>query len=287
MIKTETIRWPAPAKLNLFLYINGQREDGYHELQTLFQFINICDYLTITPNLSGKITLSENIAGVALADNLIYKAALLLKKLAPKNSGAMIEIEKNLPMGGGLGGGSSDAATTLIALNYQWNLNLTTSELAEIGIKLGADVPIFISGKAAIAEGVGEHLTSANPSENSYLIAIPKCSISTVKVFNDPLLIRDTKKQSHHKLMSQNWLNDCQPCVKNNYPEVAKIIDWLIEYAPTRLTGTGSCVFSTFANAHEAQVILDKTPEWLNCFTTKGVNNSPLNELLSKLNSKN
>ncbi len=283
MIKTETIRWPAPAKLNLFLYINGQREDGYHELQTLFQFIDICDYLTITPNLSGKITLSENMAGVALTDNLIYKAAMLLKKMAPENSGAMIEIEKNLPMGGGLGGGSSDAATTLVALNYHWNLNLKSQELADLGLQLGADVPIFIFGKAAIAEGVGELLTPVNPPENSYLIAVPKCHISTPAIFQSAELIRNTAKQKHPQLMNQNWLNDCQPCVKNNYPEVAKIIDWLIEYAPTRLTGTGACVFSTFASLHDAQVVLDKTPEWLNAFTAQGLNNSPLTELLSTL----
>ena len=283
MLKTETIRWPAPAKLNLFLYINGQRKDGYHELQTLFQFIDICDYLTITPNLSGKITLSENMAGVPLADNLIYKAAMLLKKIAPDNAGAVIEIEKNLPMGGGLGGGSSDAATTLVALNYHWKLKLKSQELADIGVQLGADVPIFILGKAAIAEGIGELLSPVTPPENSYLIAVPDCHISTPQVFQNPDLIRNTAKQNHQQLMSQNWLNNCQPCVKNNYPEVAKIIDWLIEYAPTRLTGTGACVFSTFANRHDAQVVLDKAPQWLNAFTAQGLNNSPLNELLSTL----
>jgi 4-diphosphocytidyl-2-C-methyl-D-erythritol kinase len=283
MIKTETIRWPAPAKLNLFLYINGQREDGYHELQTLFQFIDICDYLTITPNLSGKITLSQQIVDVALTDNLIYKAAMLLKQIAPDHVGAVIELEKNLPMGGGLGGGSSDAATTLIALNYHWDLNLTSQQLAELGIQLGADVPIFIYGKAAIAEGIGEQLTAATPNEYSYLIAVPKCQISTPAVFKDACLIRNTPKQPHQQLMTLSWSNDCQPCVKNNYPEVAKAIDWLIEYAPTRLTGTGSCVFSTFASSHDAQAILDKAPAWLNAFTAQGVNNSPLNELLSTL----
>jgi 4-diphosphocytidyl-2-C-methyl-D-erythritol kinase len=284
MLKTETIRWPAPAKLNLFLYITGQREDGYHELQTLFQFIDICDYLTITPNLSGKITLSENMKGVALADNLIYKAAMLLKEIAPDNRGAIIEIEKNLPMGGGLGGGSSDAATTLIALNYHWNLKLKSEQLAEIGLQLGADVPIFIFGKAAIAEGIGELLTPINPTENNYLVAIPECHISTPTIFKDPHLIRNTIRQPPLQLMSQTWSNNCQPCVKNNYPKVAKVIDWLIEYAPTRLTGTGACVFSTFSNHHDAQVVLDKTPEWLNAFATQGLNNSPLNELLSTLN---
>ena len=284
MIKTETVRWPAPAKLNLFLYINGQRKDGYHELQTLFQFIDICDYLTISPNLSGKITLSENIEGVQLSDNLIYKAAMILKKRAPENAGAFIKIEKNLPMGGGLGGGSSDAATTLVALNYHWDLNLQAQELAEMGVELGADVPVFILGKAAIAEGIGELLSPVNPTENSYLVAVPDCHISTPTIFQAADLIRNTTKQNHLQLMSQNWLNDCQPCVKNNYPKVAKIIEWLIEYAPTRLTGTGACVFSTFTSIHDAQVVLDKTPEWINAFTAQGLNNSPLNELLSTLN---
>ena len=282
-MKTKTIRWPAPAKLNLFLYITSQREDGYHELQTLFQFIDRCDYLTITPNLSGQITLSENINNIELTDNLIYKAAMLLKQFSPANYGANIEIEKNLPMGGGLGGGSSDAATTLIALNYHWDLNLKSEKLAEIGLQLGADVPIFIFGKSAIAEGVGERLTAVNPPENSYLVAVPACHISTPKVFNDPRLIRNTKKQSHQELMTKNWSNDCQPCVKNNYPEVAKAIDWLIEYAPTRLTGTGACVFSTLTTPDNAQVILNNAPSWLKIFTAKGLNNSPVNELLSTL----
>lgn len=283
MIKTETIRWPAPAKLNLFLYINGQRKDGYHELQTLFQFIDICDYLTISANLSGEITLSENIEGVPLTDNLIYKAAMLLKKIAPTNSGALIEIEKNLPLGGGLGGGSSDAATTLVALNYHWNLNLSAQKLAEMGLELGADVPVFIYGKAAIAEGVGEILSPINPIENSYLVAIPECHVATPLIFKSADLIRNSAKQDHPQLMSQNWQNDCQPCVKNNYPKVAKVIDWLIEYAPTRLTGTGACVFSTFNSTDEAQVVLDKAPEWLHAFIAQGLNNSPLNELLSTL----
>lgn len=284
MLKTETIRWPAPAKLNLFLYINGQRSDGYHELQTLFQFIDICDYLTISANLSGEITLADDIAGVPLADNLIYKAAMLLKELAPKNVGACIQIDKNLPMGGGLGGGSSDAATTLVALNYHWGLNLPLQQLAAMGVTLGADVPIFIHGKSSIAEGVGELLSPISPAENHYLVAIPDCHISTPAVFQGADLIRDTSKRSHQQLMGQDWLNDCQPYVKNNYPKVAKIIDWLIEYAPTRLTGTGACVFSTFTHSHDAQVVLEKAPKWINAFTAQGLNNSPLNELLSTLN---
>jgi 4-diphosphocytidyl-2-C-methyl-D-erythritol kinase len=283
IMKSETIRWPAPAKLNLFLYINKQRDDGYHELQTLFQFIDICDYLTITANLSGKITLSPNIVGLKLEDNLIYKAAMMLKAYTTTNQGAHIHLEKNLPMGGGLGGGSSDAATTLVALNYHWNTNLQNTQLAEIGVKLGADVPIFIFGKAAIAEGVGEKLSPVFPLEHNYLVAMPDCHISTPAVFKAKDLIRNTPKRSHHQLLKDTWLNDCQASVKNNYPKVAKIIDWLIQCAPTRLTGTGACVFSTFDSLQDAQVVLDKTPDWLNAFTATGINNSPLNELLSTL----
>ncbi|ABM02754.1 4-diphosphocytidyl-2-C-methyl-D-erythritol kinase [Psychromonas ingrahamii 37] len=283
MIHNETIRWPAPAKLNLFLYITGQREDGYHELQTLFQFIDLCDYLTITPNLSGKITLTPNIEGLALENNLIYKAAMILKTHTAANNGAHITLEKNLPMGGGLGGGSSDAATTLVALNHQWNINLTKDKLAEIGVLLGADVPVFIFGKAAIAEGIGEKLTPAYPAERSYLIAVPDCHISTAAVFQAKNLIRNTKKRTHLQLINQNWLNDCQPYVKKNYPKVAKVIEWLIEYAPTQLTGTGACVFSTFNSINEAEIVLHNTPDWLAALTAKGLNNSPLNELLATL----
>jgi len=283
MTKTETIRWPAPAKLNLFLYINGQRKDGYHELQTLFQFIDVCDYLTITPNHSGKITLSPSIEGLALEDNLIYKAAMMLKAHTAENNGAHINLDKNLPMGGGLGGGSSDAATTLAALNYHWNINLTKNKLAEIGVALGADVPVFIFGRAAIAEGIGEKLSPVSPAEQSYLIAVPDCHISTAAVFQASELIRNTKKRTHLQLINQNWLNDCQPYVKKKYPKVAKVIDWLIEYAPTQLTGTGACVFSTFNSIQEAQIVLDNIPDWLTAFITKGLNNSPLNELLATL----
>lgn len=282
-MKTETLRWPAPAKLNLFLYINGQRPDGYHELQTLFQFIDLCDYLTFTPNNSDEITISPEIKDLDLQDNLIYKAAMLLKPFTKNKAGADIHIQKNLPMGGGLGGGSSDAATTLVALNYYWRLGLSNQKLSEIGLVLGADVPIFVHGKAAIAEGVGETLSPASPTENYYLLAIPNCHISTPSVFKDKQLIRNTPKRTHQELMVKKWTNDCEPCVKNKHSEVAKVIDCLIEYAPTRLTGTGACVFSTFTTAENALKILNITPSWLTIFKTKGLNNSPLNELLATL----
>ena len=286
-MQTETIRWPAPAKLNLFLYITGQRSDGYHELQTLFQFINKCDYLTVTANLSNQITISPDLANVPLESNLIYKAAMLLKVHTNSTLGAHINLEKNLPMGGGLGGGSSDAATTLVALNYHWNLKLSEEQLSELGVKLGADVPIFIYGKAAIAEGVGEKLTPVTPAESHYLIATPDCHISTPEVFKNPNLKRDTKKQLHHDLMSNKWTNDCEPCVKNYSLKVANTIDWLLEYAPSQMTGTGACVFSTFDHAHDAELLVEKTPTWLACFTAQGLNTLPLRELSSIKNKNN
>ena len=280
---TQAIKWPAPAKLNLFLYINKKRDDGYHELQTLFQFLDICDYLTITPNHSGAITLSPKIAGLDDPDNLIYKAAMLLKPFTDKNAGAHIELEKNLPMGGGLGGGSSDAATTLVALNYYWSLNLSNQQLGALSLTLGADVPIFVNGHAAIAEGVGEQLTAVFPAESHYLVATPDCHVSTANVFQDPTLIRNTEKRDHVQLMNNNWSNDCEICVVKQYEEVAKSINELIQYAPTRLTGTGSCVFSTFDTLENAKVILDNAPNWLSGFCAKGLNNSPLNTLLTTL----
>ena len=283
MMHSEKIKWPAPAKLNLFLYITGQRADGYHELQTLFQFIDKCDYLTITPNTNNQITISPDLADVPLEKNLIYKAAMLLKEYTNCALGAHIELEKNLPMGGGLGGGSSDAATTLVALNYHWELNLSEQVLSELGVSLGADVPIFISGKAAIAEGVGEKLTAISPPESHYLIATPDFHISTPSVFKNPDLKRDTKTQPHHKLMTNKWSNDCEPCVKKHHHEVANTINWLLEYAPTRMTGTGACVFSTFEHAHQAELLAQKTPTWLTCFTAQGLNSSPLRELISTI----
>lgn len=283
----DCICWPAPAKLNLFLYITGQRNDGYHELQTLFQFIDRCDHLTITPNDSGDITISPPLIGVPHKNNLIYKAAMLLKKYTHSVFGAHINIEKNLPMGGGLGGGSSDAATTLVALNYHWDLNLSDDELAHLGVSLGADVPIFIHGKAAIAEGIGEKLTPVAPPQRHYLVATPDCHVATPVVFNDPDLKRDTPTLSHHQLMHNPWYNDCETSVKKNYPEVANTIDWLLEYGPAQMTGTGACVFSTFDQASEAELLAKKTPNWLNCFIAKGLNISPLREKLSTLKRNN
>ncbi|MCE0556050.1 4-(cytidine 5'-diphospho)-2-C-methyl-D-erythritol kinase [Motilimonas sp. E26] len=271
----DPIRWPAPAKLNLFLYVNGQRPDGYHELQTLFQFVDKADYLTIQVNQSGHISIAPE-SEIKLEDNLIFKAARALQQFSGTKLGAHIDVEKNLPMGGGLGGGSSDAATTLVALNQQWQLDYSNDVLADIGVKLGADVPIFIHGRAAIAEGVGEKLTSVEVAEPWYVIAVPPVHVATVSVFTHKELIRNTPKCSIEQLLQASWHNDCEPLVKKQYPEVAKAIDALIEYAPSRLTGTGACVFATCNNQQHAQSILDSCPAWLNGFVTQGSNESAL-----------
>lgn len=273
---TRTTRWPAPAKLNLFLYITGRRPDGYHELQTLFQFLDHCDTLTITANDSGIISLSPAIEGVATEDNLIYRAADALRRTAGSNAGADIQLDKILPMGGGLGGGSSDAATALVALNYLWQTQLSIDELAEIGLKLGADVPVFVRGLSAFAEGVGEKLQPAEPQEKWYLVAKPNVSIATVDIFTHPQLTRDTEKRSLDALLAGGYENDCEKIVRRLHPEVDKALSWLLEYAPSRLTGTGACVFAEFSTQQEALATLNILPDWLQGFVAKGVNTSPL-----------
>ncbi|WP_318452597.1 4-(cytidine 5'-diphospho)-2-C-methyl-D-erythritol kinase [Photobacterium leiognathi] len=269
-------QWPAPAKLNLFLYITSQRPNGYHDLQTLFQFVDYGDTLTITPRRDNQILLTPAIEGVKTEDNLIYRAAEALRQAANCDLGADIHIDKILPMGGGLGGGSSNAATTLVALNHLWQTNLSIDELAEIGLKLGADVPVFVRGTSAFAEGVGEKLQPAEPEEKWFLVAKPDISIATVDIFTHPDLPRNTEKRSLEALLRGVYENDCEKIVRSLNPEVDQALSWLLEYAPSRLTGTGACVFSEFNTQEEANAILKILPDWLHGFVAKGVNTSPL-----------
>ena len=274
--------WPAPAKLNLFLHVNGRRADGYHELQTLFQFIDYCDMLDFKVTETAELILHSNISNVvADSDNLILRAAKSLQQTTGFTGGAEIWLDKHLPMGGGLGGGSSDAATTLVALNTLWNTQLSTEELAKIGLKLGADIPVFIHGFAAFAEGVGERLQAVNPSEPWYLIIAPDAHVSTAEVFQDPLLPRDTPKLAIETLMNQPWANDCQKLVVSKYPQVAKALGWLLEYAPSRMTGTGACVFGEFTQKQQALAALAKLPSEMQGFVAQGMNLSPLITRLS------
>ncbi|TKU48695.1 4-(cytidine 5'-diphospho)-2-C-methyl-D-erythritol kinase [Citrobacter sp. wls757] len=278
--------WLSPAKLNLFLYITGQRADGYHTLQTLFQFLDYGDTIDIAPRSDGEIHLLTPVEGVAHEDNLIVRAARLLMKAAsesnrlPKGSGADISIDKRLPMGGGLGGGSSNAATVLVALNHLWQCGLSVDELAALGLTLGADVPVFVRGHAAFAEGVGEILTPVEPEEKWYLVAHPGVSIPTPVIFNDPDLPRNTPKRSIKTLLKCEFGNDCEVIARKRFREVDAALSWLLEYAPSRLTGTGACVFAEFDTESRARQVLEQAPEWLKGFVAKGVNLSPLHRAL-------
>lgn len=274
--------WPSPAKLNLFLYITGRRADGYHNLQTLFQFLDYGDTLSITPRNDGQLRLLTPVDGVADEDNLIIRAARQLMQAArassrlPAGSGADISVEKRLPMGGGLGGGSSNAATTLVALNQLWGCNLTEDELAAIGLTLGADVPVFVRGHAAFAEGVGEILTPAFPEEKWYLVVHPGVSIPTPLIFQDTDLPRNTSTRSIETLLKCEFSNDCEVIARKRFREVDAALSWLLEYAPSRLTGTGACLFAEFDSESAARQVLEQAPEWLHGFIARGVNLSPL-----------
>ncbi|GIB18522.1 4-(cytidine 5'-diphospho)-2-C-methyl-D-erythritol kinase [Vibrio cholerae] len=284
MIHGTTV-WPSPAKLNLFLYITGRRANGYHDLQTLFQFLDHGDELTITANSSGNITLSPALADVALEDNLIYKAAMALKNAAQSPLGADIQLHKVLPMGGGIGGGSSNAATTLVALNYLWQTGLSDDQLAEIGLALGADVPVFTRGFAAFAEGVGEELFAVEPEEKWYLVVRPAVSIATKDIFTHPQLMRNTPKRDLASLLTTPYENDCEKIVRSLYPEVDKQLSWLLQYAPSRLTGTGSCVFAEFSSRKDAQAVFAQLSDNVLAFVAQGRNVSPLRKTLADYQS--
>ena len=282
-----TTRWPSPAKLNLFLYITGRRDDGYHNLQTLFQFVDYGDVITVALRNDGRIRLVTPIDGVPEEENLIVRAAHLLRDRAretgrlPQGAGADLGVEKKLPMGGGLGGGSSNAATVLVALNHLWQTRLDEDELAALGVRLGADVPVFVRGHAAFAEGVGEILTPVSPPEKWYLVAHPGVSIATPVIFKDPDLPRDTPVRSIETLLNCEFANDCEVIARKRFREVDAALSWLLEYAPSRLTGTGACVFAEFDTESAARKVLDQAPDWLRGFVARGVNISPLQQAIS------
>ncbi|WP_319781915.1 4-(cytidine 5'-diphospho)-2-C-methyl-D-erythritol kinase [Oceanisphaera sp. IT1-181] len=285
---------PAPAKLNLFLTITGRRDDGYHNLQTLFQFVDYGDTLRFNLAPEGELKLTHALASceltsnainrVAPEQNLIIKAARLLQAHTGCRQGAHIELTKRLPMGGGLGGGSSDAATTLLALNQLWQLGLSIDELATLGLRLGADVPVFVRGEAAFAEGVGEQLTPVSPAEPWYVILCPNVSVATADIFQDPELIRNSPVLNLSQWLSASWRNDCEPLVKKRHPEVAKLLSWLVEYAPSRMTGTGACIFASFDSQQTAEEVLAKAPQGMSGFVAKGCNQSPLISAIARKN---
>ncbi|UAN43756.1 4-(cytidine 5'-diphospho)-2-C-methyl-D-erythritol kinase [Serratia sp. JSRIV001] len=280
-------QWPSPAKLNLFLYITGRRADGYHQLQTLFQFLDYGDTLTIVPRQDDQIQLLTPVEGVPDEQNLIVRAARLLQhhctthSIATLPRGADIGIDKRLPMGGGLGGGSSNAATVLVALNELWQCGLSDDQLADMGLTLGADVPVFVRGHAAFAEGIGEQLQPANPVEKWYLVAHPGVSIPTPVIFADAELKRDTPVRPLNALLQAPYANDCEPIARKRFREVEQLLSWLLQYAPSRLTGTGACVFAEFDSEPAALQVLNQAPAWLRGFVARGVNVSPLHRIRS------
>ncbi|MFW5447299.1 MAG: 4-(cytidine 5'-diphospho)-2-C-methyl-D-erythritol kinase [Methylophagaceae bacterium] len=274
------ISWPAPAKINLFLHITGQRNDGYHELQTVFQFLDYCDYLQFEITEQSDIQLMHSIEGVNDNDNLIMRAAKLLQNYAKVEQGALISLDKKLPMGGGLGGGSSNAATTLVALNQLWKCQLSSDDLAQLGIGLGADVPIFIHGHAAWAEGVGEELLAISPPEPWYVVIVPDCHVSTAEIFASPELTRDCRSITISRFLSGEGRNVCEDVVLKDYPAVAEALDWLSRYGSPRMTGTGACVFADFESQQQAQKVLEILPENWQGFIAKGCNESPLTQCM-------
>lgn len=270
------IRVPSPAKLNLFLHITGRRENGYHELQTIFQLIDLYDWMTFTPTLDEHIEI-DGLSEVQPEDNLIYRAAQILRPHAKKFCGLHIKIEKNIPMGAGLGGGSSNAATTLIVLNQLWECGLNQEQLADYGVRLGADVPIFIYGKNAWAEGIGEHLSFIDLDQKQFIILKPDCFISTQLLFSQKTLTRDSKttKFCAYQLEPSNFGNNFEPLARQLYPEVEEAMRYLDQFGQAKLTGTGACVFIEVTNEMNIDEILKHSP--CKSYLVNSLKESPLN----------
>ena len=276
MIDSRILRISAPAKINLFLHITGRRDDGYHNLQTVFQLLDIGDSLVIESNPGGVITLDSPDLGIADSDNLIVRAAMALKALpaTPDHCGAAIRLEKQLPSGGGLGGGSSDAASTLLALNALWGLQLSTAALQHTGAALGADVPVFVLGRSAWAEGIGEQLTPLDLPPAWYLVLKPDCAVNTGEIFSHRELTRDTPPITMHAFFAGDSRNDCEPVVRKLYPEVDSALNWLQNFGDARLTGTGACVFCRCDTEAQALRIAGEVPSRWKAWVAAGMNRS-------------
>jgi 4-diphosphocytidyl-2-C-methyl-D-erythritol kinase len=269
-------RWLAPAKLNLFLHITGRRADGYHELQTLFQLLDLCDSIRIGVRDDGRIERASGLESIPPAEDLAVRAAHALKAAAGTPLGATLRIEKRIPLGGGLGGGSSDAATTLIALNALWGCGLGVQQLAALGLPLGADVPVFIHGFSAWAEGVGERLTPQPLPPRWYAIIHPGLAVSTREVFQSAELTRNSPLITIRAFFQSGGRNDCEPVVRARYRQVAEALDWLAPRATARLTGTGSCVFAEFDSAIDAERLAAQVPDRWRSYVARGLDRSPV-----------
>ena len=274
--------WPAPAKLNRFLHVVGRRADGYHLLQTVFQFLDYSDELTFDLRDDTCVERVDPLPGIAVEDDLTVRAARLLQARAGVDRGVDIHLRKCLPLGGGLGGGSSDAATVLVALNRLWGAGLSEDELAALGLELGADVPVFVRGRAAWAEGVGERLTPLTLDEPWYVVLVPAVTVSTAEVFSDPQLTRQTHPITISDFLSGQGRNDCEAVVSRRYPVIAEAIAWLSRFAEARLTGTGACVFAPFPDEQQARDVAARLPAAWQGFVARGLNRSPLLDRLER-----
>ena len=298
---------PAPAKLNLFLHVVGRRVDGYHLLQTVFRLIDRMDMLRFSPRGDREVRLAQPLPGVPEAQDLVVRAARLLQGEIANAPGVTIHIEKRLPIGGGLGGGSSDAATTLLALNTLWGLGLSVDRLATLGLQLGADVPVFVRGRSAFAEGVGEALVAVTLPPRWYVVLVPQVPVPTGEIFADPTLTRDTEQTTIAAFFAEQkstedcaktaqsaesrsigkpseilsacslfGQNDLEAVVRRRYPEVERHLRWLAQFGPARMSGSGCCVFAEFASVAAAEAVLARRPENMGGFVARGLDCHPL-----------
>jgi len=276
----ENRSWPAPAKLNLFLHVTGRRPDGYHELQTLFQLLDWGDEVIIQPMRKPVVPRHRADYAVAAADDLVVKAAILLQTATSIRQGVQIEVIKRIPSGAGLGGGSSDAATVLVVLNRLWDCGLSVDELAILGLKLGADVPLFIRGHSALATGVGDELYPVDLGDRHYLLVDPGFSISTRSVFNDPALPRSTARLTVEQALAGLGGNDCEGVVRDRFPEFSALLAELRQLGPARMTGTGSAIFVEMPDKKTAINTAEQIKCRYNVRAVRGVDRSPLHSLL-------
>ncbi|MFT5505007.1 MAG: 4-diphosphocytidyl-2-C-methyl-D-erythritol kinase [Gammaproteobacteria bacterium] len=276
-----------PAKLNLMLHITGRRADGYHRLQTVFQFIDLFDEIELVANFSGQINCRNNHLDLEPDKDLVFRAATLLKSYGQVDNGVDISVKKSIPIGGGLGGGSSDAAACLLALNYLWELALDIEQLAVIGLQLGADVPVFIKGQACWAEGVGERIEPVILDESVYFVLNPRINVSTVEIFNAKELTRNCDPITIRAFLGGLGQNVFEPVVFARYPEIKAARDWLAQYADVRLTGTGGCLFARFDSKAEAESIKNRIPDQWQAFIVLAMNSNPVHQQIGSKGEQN
>jgi 4-diphosphocytidyl-2-C-methyl-D-erythritol kinase len=272
--------WPAPAKLNLFLHVTARRPDGYHDLQTLFQLIDLTDRIGVRIRADGQIERLGGAPEVPADSDLTVRAARALKAATGTSFGVTLRVDKHIPMGAGLGGGSSDAATTLLVLNRLWGCELALAQLAEIGARLGADVPVFLHGSSAWAEGRGDRLTPVTLPPRWYVVIRPGVAVSTAEVFQAPELTRNSPLITIRGFLESGGHNDCEPVVRARYPEVRAALEWLAHSGSAQLTGTGSCIFAAFASEAAAREVAARVPDRWTGFVARGLNSSPVHERL-------